>query len=666
MIVYDHFMMTTAQSDDERTPSETEPRFIGPLAAQLTELNAGRPVRQVLASRLAAADSSLPLPSEPSAWVSADRVALDALVGAADAERDDPWPQPLASLAARVHEDGDRDRWEQRAFARQRRLSRAVGAALATADDGRLADVLDGVLQLCEQSSWCWPAHDDVRRARGEVLGDVDRPFLDLGAGEAVGQLAVLDHVLGDRLEARYPGVRRRIRREARRRVIDPFVQRRDWHWIGLDGDVHNWNPWIHGNVLLAALRLLDDPDDAALRAQVVDLAVEGLDRYLVALPDDGAIDEGYAYWWNGACRALEAVDLLDHALGGALRPGDVDALRETVAFPHRTHLGGRWFLNLADGQARPPAAQPWHALHRAARAVGDELAEAFAAAHRGVGAPAASEHEGLPRLLRGLADAAWVTATPASAPLPAEVRLDSTQTLLARQHEGSDEGLALAVKGGHNGEHHNHNDVGSFVVASDGVPAIVDAGRPTYTLQTFGPERYSIWTMRSGWHNAPVLAGAEQSAGAAFAARDVRPVTIDDGCGLSLDLVGAYPDSGFLDWRRSAVLDRSAARVVIEDSWTTEGGAGAAAGTSVRMVIAGAITLGDGTARIDPLDGATPLVLRWEPPVPADVVVRELDDPMLGDVWGERLHRLDLDVAGESSIRVIVEQRSGAEEDAR
>ncbi len=67
-----------------------------------------------------------------------------------------------------------------------------------------------------------------------------------------------------------------------------------------------------------------------------------------------------------------------------------------------------------------------------------------------------------------------------------------STQVLLARPAAGSAAGLTLAVKGGHNGEHHNHNDVGSVVVALGGVPVLVDAGRPTYTAQTFGPDRYA------------------------------------------------------------------------------------------------------------------------------------------------------------------------------
>ena len=45
---------------------------------------------------------------------------------------------------------------------------------------------------------------------------------------------------------------------------------------------------------------------------------LEGLDRYVAVLPGDGAIDEGYSYWWNGACRALEALDILAFATARA------------------------------------------------------------------------------------------------------------------------------------------------------------------------------------------------------------------------------------------------------------------------------------------------------------------------------------------------------------
>ena len=148
--------------------------------------------------------------------------------------------------------------------------------------------------------------------------------------------------------------------------------------------------------------------------------------------------------------------------------------------------------------------------------------------------------------------------ATPAASPLPRDVWLPSTQVLLARPAAGTAAGLTLAVKGGHNGEHHNHNDVGSVVVAVDGVPVIVDAGRPTYTAQTFGPDRYDIWTMQSSWHNVPEIRG--HRAGRRRRVRGPRRVGATSGtsdCALALDLAGAYPRADIRHWRREARLDR-------------------------------------------------------------------------------------------------------------
>ena len=585
--------------------------------------------------------NTLPAPTadDRAAWSHIDAADLRAR---AEADLGTPWPQPLASQAARVHRDGDRVAWENPAFARQHRLSRAVVAAAATLDEQWIDEVVDGVQLLCEQSSWCWPAHDDTFDRHGSVLATVTDPFLDLGAGEVVAQLAWIDHVLGTQLDARAPGIRSRIRYEAQVRVFDPFVERRDWHWLGLDGDVHNWNPWIHSAVLTAAVQLHEHPDP------IIDMVVEGLDRYLVSLPDDGAIDEGYSYWWNGACRALEALDLLEYATDRSRR--DLVGLRETVAFPHRCHLGGDWYANLADGQARPPADLPWHALHRAARRIGDADAAAHAASHR---AAPPSEFAGLGRLVQELTDADWLAAAPAASPLPRDVWLPSTQVLLAREQAGSAAGLGLVVKGGHNAEHHNHNDVGSFIVTSDGVPVIVDAGRPTYTKATFGPDRYEIWTMQSAWHNTPTIAGVDQSPGREFAASEVEASVTDAVSSLSLDLGAAYALDG-LTWRRTAALDREERVVRVSDAWDGPFSDGP---TTLNLVVAGTVSARDDGIRVVPLDGATPVVIRWAAGIRSAHTVRLLDDPMLSDVWGERLTRIELDVSAHDRAWITVER---------
>ncbi len=43
---------------------------------------------------------------------------------------------------------------------------------------------------------------------------------------------------------------------------------------------------------------------------------------------------------------------------------------------------------------------------------------------------------------------------------------------------------LAVALKGGHNAEHHNHNDVGSFVVALGKSTPLADPGGEVYTSE--------------------------------------------------------------------------------------------------------------------------------------------------------------------------------------
>ena len=134
------------------------------------------------------------------------------------------------------------------------------------------------------------------------------------------------------------------------------------------------------------------------------------------------------------------------------------------------------------------------------------------------------------------------------------------------RERAADQRGLTLAVKGGHDGENHNHLDVGSFVVATDGVPVVVDVGRPTYTAVTFSPDRYTLWPLQSSWHNVPEGAGVQQGVGARFAAR--RTTRLDDG--LTLDLAPAYPVPGLSTWERSARLrtDDDGPYVEILDAW--------------------------------------------------------------------------------------------------
>lgn len=593
-------------------------------------------------------------PASDAAWTRAALMPLGKFAAQAAEELQSPWPQPLVSHYARYFRDGNRTEYEALVGARQQRLTRAVVMAALPAAPGHvdpdawLDEVIDGANLLCEQSSWSWAAHDDVFSVSGAVVPDVERPYLDLGAGEVAAQLAWLDLVLGERLDERAPGLRGRLRHETHRRVILPFLERLDWHWLGLHGDVHNWNPWIHSNVIVAALLLVDDPQ---LQGRTIARCIEGLDRFLASIPADGAIDEGFAYWWNGAGRALEGLAVLEEASAGALN-ADLPVIHALVAFPQRMHLGHQWFLNVADGPARAAEGLPWDMLHRWAVRLGDTEAARHAAAFIRTGPdPAAGLGRVLHWLLASGPDDPNTTAQP---PLSSFTYLPSVQIMVARQCAGTTTGLVLAAKGGHNGEHHNHRDVGSVVVAVDGVPLLVDAGQPTYTAQTFGPDRYRIRAMQSAWHNVPAPFGLEQGTGRTFAAAVLSEPEPQDPK-LVLGLGEAYGFDRPESWIRSSRLNADQGTVEIEDRWELPAQGG---DVDITYLVAGTFSVDSGagafvrpegipgTAGL-PATGGIPvsgrgLQLRWD--LPAAVLLMDewtLDDPLLSDVWGPRLTRL-------------------------
>lgn len=97
--------------------------------------------------------------------------------------------------------------------------------------------------------------------------------------------------------------------------------------------------------------------------------------------------------------------------------------------------------------------------------------------------------------------------------------------------------------------------------------------------------------------------------------------------------------------WWREARLERPAGRTVVRDRWQMDPGP-APGPTRIHLMAAGRVLIGRGHAVISALGGAGTVRVSWNPAsAPCTSTVRDLDDPMLHDVWDGRLTRLEIDL---------------------
>jgi hypothetical protein len=553
-----------------------------------------------------------------------------------------PWPLLTATAYARFNADGDRQAYERPYFARRDKLTAAVITAILTGNTST-ADITDGVWLLCEETSWCLPAHQPGG------LPDPDDPHVDLFAAETAALLAWTALLTGEHED--------RVRREVKIRVLDPYRARDDWGWLGLNGraKLNNWTPWIHSNLLIASLLLDDQPQSTANRA------VAALDRYLDVVPDDGGCDEGASYWWRAGASLFECMETLAEACGNDFGAFQLPKVRAIARYPMAAHIAGDVHVNFADGGIRPPGSVP-HLLYRFAARTGDSQVRQHATAMRREHAASlvTGPNSSLGRVLAAITDDEWAAAPPEPFPAPSQSWLPDTGVLTAREREGDTAGLFLAAKAGHNDESHNHNDVGSFIVAHNGRPLLIDPGAGVYTRQTFGPDRYQIWTMQSSWHNTPAPAGHPQAAGRAHRATGVSAALTAAAAELALDLAAAYPAvAGVRSWHRTLRLDRTAPLISIHDSWELS----QSSQRSVCYLItpeeprmAGATIMLPSGLAIDidaTVDGTSAGHISVER--------RDLDDPQLRATWGEHLYRITLALPGQRGSLSTLIRRGGA-----
>ena len=424
--------------------------------------------------------------------------------------------------------NGNRTRYQARCGQRIENLEALVSLERAERKGRFVAKIAEYLKAYAGTRSWVLPAHDwDLKVFEGREM------YADLGAVRICLAVAEALSVCGDRLDSATADL---MRAEMRRRVFDPCLKSAaevksggkvscSGHWWFRTEN--NWNAVCHSCVVRAAL--LAFPEGSDERDKLVEAAVDAVPYYMEGFSDDGYCSEGAGYWNMAGGALLDCLGLLEPATGGRMVFWDNEKIRNVLRFPLTVEMGGGWFANFADCDARPFISG--ERLERAGKKLSDPELAALGIRMRGSVADQLNDTPHLTRALNLLFHApSEIPPHPEAA--ASDCWLPDLQVRRVRRGR-----WMLACKGGHNGENHNHNDVGSFILMQDGEPAVVDAGNMVYTARTFSKDRYSLWNVRAEWHNLPVIGGMSQREGAEHAARNV--VCLPDG--MALDLEGAY-----------------------------------------------------------------------------------------------------------------------------
>lgn len=419
--------------------------------------------------------------------------------------------------------NGNRTRYQECIRRRAENFEALVSLERAEGKGRFVAKIEEYLQAYAGMRSWVLPAHDgrlDVFEGR-ELYADLGAVRICLAVAEALS-------VCGDRLDSAVADL---MRSEMRRRVFDPCLKSAaevksggkpscKGHWWFLTEN--NWNAVCFSCVVRAAL--LEFPEGSEERARIVEAAVDAVPRYMDGFTDDGYCSEGAGYWTYGFGHFL----LMARALAAA--PEKIDLFAKFPKSKVVARYGFEYRLTdkvsplFADGGGIP------------ARRFVDMCSETWPDLRNAVG----EERSSFP----------------------------DAQVWIFRPGGEEDCGVSIGLKGGHNGEFHNHNDVGSYDIAVGDVIVTGDVGGETYTKRTFSARRYESKVLNSYAHPVPRVGGTLQGTGAKFMAKVLRCEGTSARDVVELDLRGAYADTNLVSLVRTFTYSRAEGAVSVKDTY--------------------------------------------------------------------------------------------------
>lgn len=394
---------------------------------------------------------------------------------------------------------------------------------------------------VANEFTWCLAAH--------LPYGDQDfaqepHKVLDLFAAETAQTLSELLTLHDGIID---PYIRTHIKKQIEERIFIPFLNN-NWWW---EASNSNWCAVCAGSIGMAALCLEKNGDRQRSILTKVDQALR---YYLQGFGEDGATEEGIGYWVYGFGYYIYYTAMRREMDPDFRLSKDLQQKIERIArFPHLVQIGENAFLPFSD--VSPGTVIP--------TGLASYLYQEFEATPPVCTEITAFDFDHCYRFAHISRNLWWTDRN-----VLRESNTDLAHYFEDRQWLVQRKGpYFFAVKGGHNKEEHNHNDVGSFVLMLHGEEYLTDLGAGPYTADYFGERRYEYVHTRSYYHNVPVIDHLEQVPNQEQS--KVEEVYADENTAeITMELAQLYENPRLKSLRRSIRTSMAERRILLEDSF--------------------------------------------------------------------------------------------------
>ncbi|MFA5522727.1 MAG: heparinase II/III family protein [Tissierellales bacterium] len=479
-----------------------------------------------------------------------------AFIDKADKALAEDIPVLLASVYKEFAINGNRSNYQDDYYKRRAMLLDLIYGEVCTLSGKYMEKIGDLVWLILEESTWIVPAHSKGLGALRYEYEDVN--YIDLFSAATGALIALTYALLGDMIDIDARGVnegtiKRRMEHELNNRIILAFENySEEWWYNGLIPNhiINNWNPWIYSNILFIIGIVEKNMDrTCALFEKILDYTDVFLDTY----KEDGGCNEGPSYWSAAGGTYFDLLYFLYKISEGKINKFSEPLIYNMGDYIRKMSISKGAYVNFADCPPVIENSDPY-LIYRFGKYTNNRNLMAYA---KTMDYYLENAHNFAMRNIYSFIEGANFDGLDEYIPLN-DVVMEDTQVFIHRN-----DNYVFAIKGGHNRESHNHNDVGHFIYYHKNIPVVVDAGVDTYSAITFSSNRYALWYVNSSYHNVAQIGEHIQEYGAKFRARDVK--YDGDKKTISMELREAYPEeANIVSYKRSVFMKED--QVLIED----------------------------------------------------------------------------------------------------